>query len=45
MKQIMAKFAGRGGGSKDMAQGGLPDAASVAPALAEAANSMNAPKA
>ena len=44
MKQIMAKFAGRGGGSKDMAQGGLPDAASVATALADAANSLNAPK-
>lgn len=44
MKQIMAKFAGRGGGSKDMAQGGLPDAAAIAPALAEAANSVDVPK-
>jgi alanyl-tRNA synthetase len=36
MKQIMAKFAGRGGGSKDMAQGGLPEAAKVEPALSHA---------
>ena len=34
MKQVMAKFGGRGGGSKDMAQGGLPAAANVEPALA-----------
>jgi alanyl-tRNA synthetase len=44
MKQMMAKFAGRGGGSKDMAQGGLPDAAAIAPALTDAASSLNAPK-
>jgi alanyl-tRNA synthetase len=44
MKQIMAKFAGRGGGSNDMAQGGLSDAATIAPALADAANSLDAPK-
>jgi len=34
MKQVVAKFGGRGGGSKDMAQGGLPTAANVEPALA-----------
>ena len=44
MKQIMAKFAGRGGGSKDSAQGGLPDATGVAAALADAAGSLNAAK-
>ena len=41
MKQIVAKFSGRGGGSNDMAQGGLPDAAAIAPALADAAGSLN----
>jgi len=41
MKQIMAKFSGRGGGSKDMAQGGLPNAAAIEPALAEAASSFS----
>jgi alanyl-tRNA synthetase len=44
MKQIMAKFAGRGGGSKDMAQGGLSDASAIASALAEAAISLDSPK-
>jgi alanyl-tRNA synthetase len=36
MKEVMATFAGRGGGSKDMAQGGLPDASKVESALAQA---------
>ena len=40
MKEIMAKFGGRGGGSKDMAQGGLPDAAAIEPALSDAAVSL-----
>jgi alanyl-tRNA synthetase len=40
MKQIMAKYAGRGGGSKDMAQGGLSDAAAIPPALADAASAF-----
>ncbi len=40
MKQIMAKFTGRGGGSKDMAQGGLSDASAVEAALAEAASAF-----
>ena len=44
MKQIMAKFAGRGGGSKDMAQGGLSDAAAIAPALGDAVISLDLPK-
>ncbi len=41
MKQIMAKFSGRGGGSKDMAQGGLTNTAAIEPALAEAASSFS----
>ncbi|HZC22590.1 MAG TPA: DHHA1 domain-containing protein, partial [Candidatus Binatia bacterium] len=45
MKQMMAKFAGRGGGSKDMAQGGLPDAAAIEPVLAEAVKSIDPPTA
>ena len=36
MKDTLAKFGGRGGGSKDMAQGGVPDASNIAPALAYA---------
>ena len=36
MKEVMTKFGGRGGGSKDMAQGGLPDAATIEPAMAHA---------
>ncbi len=36
MKQVMIKLSGRGGGSKDMAQGGLADSARIEPALAEA---------
>ena len=44
MKQIMAKFSGRGGGSKDMSLGGLPDAAAITPALADAASSLKAPQ-
>jgi alanyl-tRNA synthetase len=34
MKAVMTRFSGRGGGSQDMAQGGLPTADSVEPALA-----------
>ena len=44
MKQTMAKFTGRGGGSKDMAQGGMPNAAAIEPALSEAAMFLGAPK-
>ena len=36
MKDTLGKFGGRGGGSKDMAQGGLPTAAEIDAALAHA---------
>src|SRR5215472_8554791 len=36
MKQVMAQIGGRGGGSKDMAQGGLPSADKVEVALSHA---------
>lgn len=36
MKEVMAKFGGRGGGSKDMAQGGLPNPDAIGDALAHA---------
>jgi alanyl-tRNA synthetase len=36
MKDVMSKFSGRGGGSKDMSQGGLSRADAVEPALAHA---------
>jgi alanyl-tRNA synthetase len=41
LKQMLAKLGGRGGGSKDMAQGGLPDAEKIAIALSEAANALD----
>lgn len=37
MKETLAKVGGRGGGSKDMAQGGVPDAEAVVSALEHAA--------
>lgn len=37
MKEAMAKLGGRGGGNKDMAQGGVPDAAKLEEAVREAA--------
>jgi alanyl-tRNA synthetase len=40
MKQTMSKFGGRGGGSKDMAQGGLPTADAVQEALNSAFASL-----
>jgi alanyl-tRNA synthetase len=40
MKEIMSTYGGRGGGSKDMAQGGLPHADTLNAALAAAANSL-----
>jgi alanyl-tRNA synthetase len=40
MKEIMARHGGRGGGSKDMAQGGVPSAEDVAAVLAEAAQQV-----
>ena len=38
MKEAMATVGGRGGGSKDLAQGGVPDAARVAPVLDQIAS-------
>jgi alanyl-tRNA synthetase len=40
MKEIMATYSGRGGGSRDMAQGGLPHAGVLDGALAAAANAL-----
>jgi alanyl-tRNA synthetase len=40
MKEIMSTYGGRGGGSKDMAQGGLPHADALDAALAAAANAL-----
>ncbi len=42
MKEVMAKLGGRGGGSKDMAQGGLPSAAGIESVLKDAAGSLRA---
>jgi len=42
LKETMAKLGGRGGGSKDFAQGGLPQSEGIAAALAEAAASISA---
>jgi alanyl-tRNA synthetase len=42
MKQAMLKLGGRGGGSKDMAQGGVPNVAGIESALKEAAVSLPA---
>jgi len=40
LKEALAKLGGRGGGSKDFAQGGAPQAAGLAEALAAAAQSL-----
>jgi alanyl-tRNA synthetase len=40
MKEVMSKFGGRGGGSKDMAQGGLPNADVVTAAVDQASASI-----
>ena len=40
MKEAMASVGGRGGGSKDLAQGGVPDAARVAPVLDQIASQV-----
>jgi alanyl-tRNA synthetase len=40
LKQTMTKLGGRGGGSKDLAQGGAPSAEGLAAALAEAAQTL-----
>jgi len=41
MKEALVKVGGRGGGSKDMAQGGVPDAQSISAALESAASQIN----
>jgi len=41
LKQTIAPLGGRGGGSKDLAQGGLPKSEGLAAALAVAAQSLN----
>ena len=41
MKQTLSKLGGRGGGSKDMAQGGVSNAAGIESALQEAAASLH----
>ncbi|MBZ5687196.1 MAG: alanyl-tRNA editing protein [Acidobacteriia bacterium] len=42
MKQTLSKLGGRGGGSKDMAQGGVPDSGGIESALQDAAASLRA---
>jgi alanyl-tRNA synthetase len=42
MKETASRFGGRGGGSKDMAQGGVPSADSIESALSNAAASLHA---
>ena len=42
LKQVTTPLGGRGGGSKDLAQGGLPNSSVLAPALAAAAQSVAA---
>jgi len=42
MKELMARFGGRGGGSKDMAQGGVADPEKLAAALADAVRAIGA---
>ena len=42
MKGTVSKFGGRGGGSRDMAQGGLPSADGIQAALTHAASSLPA---
>jgi len=42
LKDIVAAHGGKGGGSRDMAQGGLPGAALIETALAQAAAKVNA---
>jgi len=41
LKEIVGKFGGRGGGSKDMAQGGMPSADAIQSALANASASLH----
>jgi alanyl-tRNA synthetase len=41
IKQTLSKLGGRGGGSKDMAQGGVPNAAGIESAIQDAAASLH----
>ena len=41
MKETLSKLGGRGGGSKDMAQGGVPNAAGIESGLKEASASLH----
>jgi alanyl-tRNA synthetase len=41
LKETMAKLGGRGGGSKDLAQGGVPSSKGLEAALADAAQSLD----
>ena len=45
MKEIVGRFGGRGGGSKDMAQGGIADSSQIEAALADARASVAQTKA
>jgi alanyl-tRNA synthetase len=45
MKEIVGRFGGRGGGSKDMAQGGIGDSSQIEAALADARASVAQAKA
>jgi alanyl-tRNA synthetase len=40
LKETLTKLGGRGGGSKDLAQGGAPQSAGLAAALAAAAQAL-----
>jgi alanyl-tRNA synthetase len=42
IKQTLSKLGGRGGGGKDMAQGGVPNAAGIESAIKDAAASVRA---
>ena len=42
IKQTLSKLGGRGGGSKDLAQGGVPNAAGIESALTDVAASLHA---
>ena len=42
IKQTLSKLGGRGGGSKDLAQGGVPNAAGIESAIQDAAASLHA---
>jgi len=41
LKQTVAKLGGRGGGSKDLAQGGVPTSEGLAAALTAVAQSLS----